>query len=153
RYAKGLGRLEVDHQLELGWCLHRQVSRFFAFKDTIDVVGSTAVLIVDVWPIRNQPAGDDRRTIPIDRRELVPGCQGDDQVTMNPPQRTSCHNQAAIRSLRESGDLMFDLARVAYPDRNRFHPKRCCYRLDRAELANPRGYAGLSKDRHPAHAR
>ena len=38
--TKRLGGLEIDHQLELSRRLHRQVGRFFAFQDTIDVVGS-----------------------------------------------------------------------------------------------------------------
>src|SRR6266404_961713 len=36
--ADRLGRLEVDHQLVLGGCLHRQVGRLLALEDAIDVV-------------------------------------------------------------------------------------------------------------------
>ena len=33
REPQRLRRLEIDHQLELGWCLHRQVGRFLALED------------------------------------------------------------------------------------------------------------------------
>jgi hypothetical protein len=37
--AKRFGRLKIDHQLEFGRRLHRQVGGFFAFEDPIDVAG------------------------------------------------------------------------------------------------------------------
>jgi hypothetical protein len=35
--AEGLGRLQVDHQLVLGRCLHRQISRLLALENAVDV--------------------------------------------------------------------------------------------------------------------
>jgi hypothetical protein len=35
--AKRPRGLEIDHQLELSWCLHRQVSRLLALENAIDV--------------------------------------------------------------------------------------------------------------------
>src|SRR6266516_6127114 len=35
--ADRLGRLEIDHQLELGWLLDRQLARIRAFKDLVDI--------------------------------------------------------------------------------------------------------------------
>ena len=43
--AERLRGLEVDHQLVLGWCLHRQVGRFLAFEDAIDVRGCASIQI------------------------------------------------------------------------------------------------------------
>ena len=37
--AEGLGGLEIDHQLVLGRVLHRQISRFLALEDAVDVAG------------------------------------------------------------------------------------------------------------------
>ena len=45
--AERLGGLEVDHQLELGRRLHRQVARLLALEDAIDVAGRTPVM--DRW--------------------------------------------------------------------------------------------------------
>ena len=38
-YAESLGCPEVDHQLELGRCLHRKVARLLALKDAINIAG------------------------------------------------------------------------------------------------------------------
>jgi hypothetical protein len=37
-----LGRFQIDHQLELGRLLDRQVSRLGAFKNLVNVSGGTA---------------------------------------------------------------------------------------------------------------
>jgi hypothetical protein len=51
---QGLGGLEIDHQLVLGWCLYRQVSGFLTFKDAIDGAGGAPVLFDNVVPIGDQ---------------------------------------------------------------------------------------------------
>src|SRR6516165_3651834 len=43
--AERLGGLEVDHQIVLGRCLHRQVAGLFALEDAIDITGRAAVLV------------------------------------------------------------------------------------------------------------
>ena len=43
--AERLGGLEVDDQLVLGRCLHRQVGGFLTFEDAIDVAGRASVLV------------------------------------------------------------------------------------------------------------
>src|SRR5262249_41213247 len=96
---------------------------------------------------------DDRRTVPIDRGQLVPGCKIDDEITMNHRPRASCHDQAAIRTMCESGDVTFDLASVAYSDWSCFHSKRCRYRLNSAELTNSSGCAGIANTCHSCYAR
>jgi hypothetical protein len=35
--TQGLGRLEIDHQAEFRWRLHRKVTRFLAFEYGVDV--------------------------------------------------------------------------------------------------------------------
>jgi hypothetical protein len=35
--AERLGRFQIDHQLVLGWRLHRQVGRSLAFEDAADM--------------------------------------------------------------------------------------------------------------------
>src|SRR5215831_4454991 len=37
RQGECLSGLEIDHELELGWLLHRQIGRLFTFKDAIDI--------------------------------------------------------------------------------------------------------------------
>src|ERR1700726_3758582 len=42
--AERLGGVEIDHQLVLGWRLHRKVRWLLALKDAIDVAGRAVVL-------------------------------------------------------------------------------------------------------------
>ena len=72
---------------------------------------------------------------------------------MNDRQSAPRHDQAAIRAARESCDVVLNLAGVAYVDRAHLQPERRRHRLDGAELADPLGYGGVTKDRYPRHAR
>jgi len=79
----------------------------------------------------------------------VPGRQRDDQIAMNRRQRAPCHDQAAIRAARESGDGALDLDRVVHLDRAQLHPERWSHGLNRAELADPMTTAPPSADMNP----
>jgi hypothetical protein len=46
--AERLRCLEVDHRVELGRLLHRQVGRLLALEDAIDVTGCQAILVNNV---------------------------------------------------------------------------------------------------------
>ena len=48
--AEGLGSLQVDDRLVLGRRLHRQVGRFFALEDAVDVAGGTPELVDGISP-------------------------------------------------------------------------------------------------------
>src|SRR6266511_2663073 len=54
--AERLGGLEVDHQLELGRRLHRQVGRPLALEDAIDVAGRAPVRVDRIRSVGDQPA-------------------------------------------------------------------------------------------------
>ena len=43
--AERLRGLEVDHQLELCRCLHRQIGRLLALEDAVDIAGRTLILV------------------------------------------------------------------------------------------------------------
>src|SRR5215831_14311520 len=73
--AERFGGLEVDDQVVLGWCLYRQVSRFFALEDAVYVIGRGTILLSGIGPIGDQPAGRDEESERIDRWLLVPGRQ------------------------------------------------------------------------------
>src|SRR5262249_5570997 len=57
--AKRLGRLEVDHQLELGRLLDRQVTRPFTLEDAIDIGRRLPVCLEQLNPIGHQAAAGD----------------------------------------------------------------------------------------------
>src|SRR6266700_4110862 len=72
---------------------------------------------------------------------------------MNHGQRARRHNQAAIRRARECRDGALDLAGVAYVDRADLHPDRRRHGLDYGELADPRDYSRITKDRRSRYTR
>src|SRR5215467_595022 len=49
-----LGCLEINHQLEFGWSLYRQIPRLRSFKDLIHVLGGAAVRFECFWRIRHE---------------------------------------------------------------------------------------------------
>ena len=75
--------LEIDHQLVLGRRLHRQVGWLLALEDAIDVAGRAPVLVDNIRPVGDQAAAGDEETFAVDRGQLVPGRQRDDQFAMN----------------------------------------------------------------------
>src|SRR4029077_12222528 len=95
--AEHLGGLEVEHQIVLGRRLHRQVSRFLAPEDTIDVAGCLPELVYEIGTVGDQAAAGDVETAGEDRGQLVPCRHLGDQLTMDDPQCASSHDQAAIR--------------------------------------------------------
>jgi hypothetical protein len=95
--AERLGGLEVDDQLVLRWRLHRQAGGLLALEDAVDIAGGAPVLVEEIRPVGDQPAGCDEVTLEIDRREFVAGRQANDQIAMNKGQWTAGDNQAPIR--------------------------------------------------------
>ena len=105
--AERLGGLEVDHQLVLGRRLHRQVGRLLALEDAVDVAGRAPVLVDAIRPIGDQAAGGDEEAFVVDRGQLVPGRQRDDQIAMNAPptrspSRSGRHSGSARRPRRRA---------------------------------------------------
>ena len=96
-YAEGLGCPEVDHQLELGRCLHGEVGGFFAFKDAIDIASRLPELLDGISAIRHQPAAGGKEAVVIDGRQSVTSGKGNNQFAMRNCKRASRHYDAAIR--------------------------------------------------------
>jgi hypothetical protein len=59
----------------------------------------------------------DEQALPVDRGQVVPGRQRDDQIAMKGRGHDRCHDPTAIRSSREGRDGALDLAGVAHIDR------------------------------------
>jgi hypothetical protein len=137
---KRLGGLEVDHQLVPGRRLHRQIGRFLALEDAVDISCRTLPQIGYVRPVGDQAAVGDEEPPIVDRGQLVPGCQSDDQLAMRHRLRARRYDQAAIAGAREGRDSAPDLAGIADIDRAYLDPQRRRHRLNRGELAWPGGY-------------
>src|SRR2546423_837023 len=81
-------------------------------------------------PIGDEAAGVDEGTLGVDRGQLVPRRQGDDQIAMKLRQPASGYDQAVISGARKSCDGTLDLGRIAQVDRDDLHPERRCRGLD-----------------------
>jgi hypothetical protein len=57
--AERLRGLQVDDQIILGRCLHRQIGRLLAFEDAIDVAGRAPALVDQIGSIGDQAAVGD----------------------------------------------------------------------------------------------
>ena len=71
--AERLGGLEVDHQFVLGRRLHRQVGRFLAPEDAIDVAGRAPVLVDDIRTVAGPAAIPDEVWIRINSGQSMAG--------------------------------------------------------------------------------
>src|SRR5215467_6000963 len=72
----------------------------------------------------------------------------DDQVEMNVRQPARCNDRAAIRKAREAHERALDLGSVVHVDMTYLNHEQRRHGLDNAELADPRGNAGIPEHRH-----
>src|SRR5262249_13138512 len=64
-YAESLGCPEVDHQLEFGRCLHRQVAGLFALKDSVNVPCRESIQLNTIRPIGEQATGGGKEPLVV----------------------------------------------------------------------------------------
>src|SRR5262245_4969468 len=81
--AENFGGLEVDHQLVFGRRLYREVSRLLALEDAIDVAGGAPMQVDSVGPVGDETSVCDKTALEVDRRQLMPVRQRDDQLAMS----------------------------------------------------------------------
>src|SRR5262245_60140172 len=123
RYAERLSRLEIDHQLVLGWRLHGKIGGLLTFEDAIDVTRGAAVLVDKINAIGDQSTAGDIKSVGNDRRKFVLGREHIDQFAMRNCQCARRYNQTAIWLACERGDSAFSLGRVAHIDWSHVHPE------------------------------
>src|SRR5947209_596254 len=127
--------LEIDHQLVFGRRLHRQVGRLFAFEDAIHVRSGTAVLVSKIRSIRHQAASSGDVALKVHRRQLMPRCECNDEIAIEPSGRAPRHDQTPIRRAREGRDSAFDLTGFAQVDRGYLHPEQWRHSLYDGKVA------------------
>src|SRR5262249_37929176 len=81
--AQRLCSLQIEHELEFLELLDRQISRFGAFEDAVDVRGGAFVLLDAVNPVGHQAAFRGKAAIRVDRREAKFCRSLHDQLTMH----------------------------------------------------------------------
>src|SRR3981189_838687 len=82
RQAEGLGRLEVDHQLELGRLQYRQLSRLGALQDASSVDSGLTIRIGNAGAVAHQAAERGELTPLINRRNPMECCERDKLVAL-----------------------------------------------------------------------
>src|SRR6266566_8199014 len=75
RQPERLGRLEVDHQLELGGLLDGEVSGLGAFEDLVHINSGTPKQIGEIRAIRHQASSLDKLPQLVHCWDSVLGCQ------------------------------------------------------------------------------
>jgi len=83
-----------------GGILHRHVGWLLAPEDAIDVAGRAPELVNRISPVGDKTTLDNEVAERVDRGQLLPSRQRDDQVTMNRRRRASGDDQPAIRAAR-----------------------------------------------------
>src|SRR2546427_10348965 len=81
--AERLCSLEVDYQLELGWCLHRKIGRLCALQNTIDIFGRARKRFAQIAPVGYQPALSRHKPERIDRGQAVLSRQREYQLAVD----------------------------------------------------------------------
>ena len=123
----------------VGACTGRSAG-FSPLRMRVYVAGRSPVLVDKIGPIGDQAASSDVVALGVNRWQLVPGRERDDQIAMNRRQRTRRYDQAAIRLARVGHDGALDLGRVTHVDRaHHLHADRQRHVLDDGELADPGG--------------
>ena len=120
-----------------GGILHRHVGWLLAPEDAIDVAGRAPELVNRISPVGDKTTLDNEVAERVDRGQLLPSRQGDDQVTVNRRRRTAGDDQPAIRAARHCRKAAFDFAGIAHIDWAQLHPKRRSCGLDCGPLADP----------------
>jgi hypothetical protein len=79
---KRFGGFQVHDQLIFCRSLYREFGRFLTFKNAIDVARRAAVLVGFIGSIGCEATGSDKRTLEVDRRQLMSCRQSYDEVAM-----------------------------------------------------------------------
>src|SRR5436190_13204641 len=117
------GGLDVDHELVLGWQLHRKIGWLLALEDAVDVGGRAPIQVDSVRSVRHQAAFGDVVASGVDRGQSVLRRKPYDQVAMCVGHRTPEHDQTPARPARETSDAGLDIAAFAYRERAHLHPQ------------------------------
>ncbi len=94
--------------------MQRQVGRFLALENAINVAGGTPVRVHRIVPVGNQAAAGDEDALEVHGGKLVPGRQRADQAAMHDRQSSRRDNQATIPTRARMQRRSLDLAGIAH---------------------------------------
>jgi hypothetical protein len=84
RKADRLGSLEVVHEYELGWLLHRQIRRFLTAKNAINILGRLPEVSLEVVIIGDKPTRRDRTSAAENGGQAIPSFHRYDEIFICP---------------------------------------------------------------------
>jgi hypothetical protein len=113
---EGLRGLQVDHQLVAGRRLHREVGGLRPLQDAVHVFGCLSVLVDEISSKRDEAAGSNEMPVELDSRQLILGCERNDQLAMYGCQCTAGHDDAAIRHPGECSNISLNVISISHPD-------------------------------------
>ena len=107
------GRLEIDHQFEFSWLLHRQVGGFLALEDAIDIDCGAAEQIGSLNSVGDQAATPGELRNRIDCRQMLLRYQGNDHLATGIKEAIRQSDQAAGLLAARCSDGMVDFGLAA----------------------------------------
>src|SRR6516165_9736443 len=107
--AKRPRGLQIDHHLELGRELDRQIGRLLALENAINIDCRSTVHVAQVYAVGDQTAIRGLKTKRVYRGQAILGCQRDDQITMNNGKAVRHHDHGTSWFACQRGYSSFNL--------------------------------------------
>ena len=131
--AKCLRRFAVDDSFELRRRLHRKVSGFCTAQDAVDIGCPLSRQIDEVSPVIHKTARCDENTERVNRGQAMPGCQRDNEITMDNGRGIWRQHQPAIRLTGEGFDGALDVGSAVEWRWNQVYRERWSHRFGRLQ--------------------
>ena len=136
-----LAVLRLTTKSYFGRRLHRQVCRLFSLEDPIDVSSRTSDLHGKISGVGNQAAARDELALSINRRQLKPSRELNNELAMNQCICTRNDDEPDVVGVRKGGNVALDFGGVTDTDRTDFYSERWSSSLDDSKLPYPGGNA------------
>src|SRR6516165_3412076 len=126
RQAERLGGLEIDHELDLGLLLDRQLARLGTFEDFARVDANLAICIDETGVIAHQTARRDELASSIDCRNAMLRRQRHEPIASAVEEVIGADEERIGMPLDEGREGRVEIAFRAGVQDNNFSPKRAC---------------------------
>src|SRR5262245_29340910 len=94
--VKCLGGFKIENRFVFIWRLHGKVGGLFSLEDSINVTGCLPILVDLIDTVRDQAAGSNKKTLKVDRGQLVFTREGNNKVAMMKRPSARSYNQTAV---------------------------------------------------------
>src|SRR5262245_42625839 len=118
-----LRAFEIDDRFEFGCSLHRKVSRFVAAQDAVNIGCRLPEHVDEVVPVGHEPATRDPVAREVDRWHAVPGCELNDEITMDHGRDVGYHHQPTVWRAGEGRDGTLNVGGVLNEGGHRLDPE------------------------------